>query len=145
MTGQPGIRNAAKKFYALLLTDKDDLYAIYLFAILAGLIQLSLPLGIQTILNFVIAGAVSASMVILIILVVCGTFLNGLLQVRQLEIIEKIKQKIFLRFAFKFSEVLPTIDIEKIDGDHLPELSNRFFETIFCSANSTEKSRSGWG
>ena len=130
MTGQPGIRNAAKKFYALLLTDKDDLYAIYLFAILAGLIQLSLPLGIQTILNFVIAGAVSASMVILIILVVCGTFLNGLLQVRQLEIIEKIKQKIFLRFAFKFSEVLPTIDIEKIDGDHLPELSNRFFETI---------------
>ncbi len=130
MANRTSIRDLFRKFYSVLITDKKDIYAIYMFAILAGLIQLSLPLGIQTIINFVMAGSVSTSIVVLITLVVCGTFLNGLLQVRQLEITEKLKQKIFLRYAFEFSNVLPRINVEKIDGHHLPELSNRFFDTL---------------
>ena len=130
MANRTSIRDSFRKFYSVLITDKKDIYAIYMFAILAGLIQLSLPLGIQTIINFVMAGSVSTSIIILITLVVCGTFFNGLLQVRQLEIIEKLKQKIFVRYAFEFSNVLPRINVEKIDGYHLPELSNRFFDTL---------------
>jgi ABC-type bacteriocin/lantibiotic exporter with double-glycine peptidase domain len=124
------IPSSLRKFFAVLKPDKKDLSAIYMFAILAGLIQLSLPLGIQTIINFVMAGSVSTSIVVLNILVVLGTFFNGLLQVRQLEIIEKLKQKIFLRYAFEFSNRLPGINVEKLDNDHLPELANRFFDTI---------------
>lgn len=90
------ISSSLRKFFAVLKPDKKDLSAIYMFAILAGLIQLSLPLGIQTIINFVMAGSVSTSIVVLIILVVLGTFFNGLLQVRQLEIIEKLKRTIRL-------------------------------------------------
>ncbi len=130
MANRTSIRDSFRKLYSVLITDKKDIYAIYMFAILAGLIQLSLPLGIQTIINFVMAGSVSTSIVILITLVVCGTFFNGLLQVRQLEITEKLKQKIFLRYAFEFSNILPRINVEKIDGHHLPELSNRFFDAL---------------
>ena len=130
MANRTSIRDSFRKLYWVLITDKKDIYSIYMFAILAGLIQLSLPLGIQTILNFVMAGSVSTSLIVLITLVVCGTFFNGLLQVRQLEITEKLKQKFFLRYAFEFSNVLPKINIEKKDGDHLPELSNRFFDTL---------------
>ncbi len=124
------IRSSLIKFYAILKADRKDLSAIYMFAILAGLIQLSLPLGIQTIINFVMAGSISTSIIVLIGLAVVGTFLNGLLQVRQLEIIEKLKQKIFLRYAFEFSNKLPKINVEKLDNYHLPELVNRFFDTI---------------
>ncbi len=124
------IRSNLIKFYAILKADRKDLSAIYMFAILAGIIQLSLPLGIQTIINFVMAGSISTSIIVLIGLAVIGTFLNGLLQVRQLEIIEKLKQKIFLRYAFEFSNKLPKINVEKLDNYHLPELVNRFFDTI---------------
>lgn len=124
------IPSSLRKFFAVLKPDKKDLSAIYMFALLAGLIQLSLPLGIQTIINFVMAGSVSTSIIVLIILVVLGTFFNGLIQVRQLEIIEKLKQKIFLRYAFEFSNRLPAINIEKLDNYHLPELTNRFFDTV---------------
>jgi hypothetical protein len=58
--------------------------------------------------------------VVLIVLVVFGTFLNGLLQVRQLEIIEKLKQKIFLRYGLEFRDRLPKLDTEKLDKYYLP-------------------------
>lgn len=115
-------------FLKILKLDRSDISAIYLFAVLAGIVQLSLPLGIQTIIGFVLAGSISASIVVLIIMVVFGTFLNGLLQVQQLQIIEKLKQKIFVRFALAFSNRFPKLNIELLDNYHLPEMVNRFFE-----------------
>jgi len=112
----------------LLSADRKDISAIYFFAILTGLVQLSLPLGIQTIINFVLAGTISTSIVVLIILVVIGTVLAGLLQVRQLQLIEKLKQKIFVRYALEFANGIPKMNVEKLDKYHLPELVNRFFE-----------------
>lgn len=124
------INASLKKFYQILRLDRKDISAIYAFAIIAGVVQLSLPLGIQTIISFVMAGSISTSIVVLILLVVFGTFLNGLLQVRQLEIIEKLKQKIFLRYGLEFSDRLPRLNNEKLDNYYLPELVNRFFDTI---------------
>ena len=124
------IGKSLKKFYQILKLDKKDISSIYAFAILAGVVQLSLPLGIQTIISFLLAGSVSTSIIVLILLVVFGTFLNGLLQVRQLEIIEKLKQKIFLRYGLEFSDRLPKLNNEKLDEYYLPELVNRFFDTI---------------
>lgn len=121
---------AARKFFALLKLDRKDVSAIYAFAILAGLVQLSLPLGIQTIISFVMAGSISTSIVVLIVLVVAGVFIYGLLQVRQMQIIEKIKQKIFTRYSFEFADRIPKLNIEKLDNYYLPELVNRFFDTI---------------
>ena len=121
---------AARKFFALLKLDRRDVSAIYAFSILAGLVQLSLPLGIQTIISFVMAGSISTSIIVLIVLVVTGVFIYGLLQVRQMQIIEKIKQKIYTRYALEFADRIPKLDIEKLDRYYLPELVNRFFDTI---------------
>lgn len=128
---QSRYRSAGEVFRSFLLMlnlDRKDISAVYVFAILAGLVQLSLPLGIQTIIGFVMAGSLSTSIMILIVLVVAGTFLSGLLQVRQLQLIEKLKQKIFLRYALEFSNRLPHLNVERLDQYHLPEMVNRFFE-----------------
>lgn len=119
-----------KKLFAILKLDVKDISAIYMFAILAGLVQLSLPLGIQTIISLVIAGSISTSIVVLIILVVLGTFLFGLLQIRQMQVIERVEQKLFLRYSFDFTDRLPKLNVEKMDNYYLPELVNRFFEVI---------------
>jgi len=120
---------AAKKILALLKLDKKDVSSIYIFAILTGLVQLALPLGIQSIISFVMAGSISTSMVILIVLVITAVFISGLLQVRQQQVTEKIQQKIFVRYAFEFADRLPKLNIEKLDSYYLPELVNRFFDT----------------
>jgi ABC-type bacteriocin/lantibiotic exporter with double-glycine peptidase domain len=122
--------NSIGKLNKILLIDRRDVGAVYTFAILAGLVQLSLPLGIQSIISFVIAGSISASIVVLIGMVVFGVFINGLFEVRQIQIIEKVKQKLFVRYSMEYSDRLPRLNIEQLDKQYLPELVNRYFDSI---------------
>jgi len=125
---QISIRSAFRKIIKLLWLDKEDITDIYIYSVFAGLVSLSLPLGIQSIIGFVMAAEMSTSIAILITLVLIGTFFNGWLQVKQLQIIEKIEQKIFVRYAMEYANRLPKLDISKLDAYHLPELVNRFFD-----------------
>ncbi len=121
--------NPVRKILKILRFQKKDITAIYFYAILNGLVQLSLPLGIQSIVSFVLGGAISTSIVVLIILVVVGVFLNGLFQVNQMKMIEKIEQQIFVRYSFDYAQTLPRLNLKSVDGYFLPELTNRFFDT----------------
>lgn len=129
-TYNSSLRTALVKLYRIISLDRRDISEVYGFAIFSGLLQLTLPLGIQTIISFVLGGSLSASIILLIVLVVAGVFFNGLLQVRQMQVIEKIEQKIFVRYSLKFADHLPHINIQKTDNYYLPELVNRFFETV---------------
>lgn len=120
---------ALGRLLSLLRLDKKDISAIYFFAILSGFISLILPLGIQTIVTLVQTNEISTSVVVLIAIVVLGVFLGGLIQVRQMQVIERVEQKIFTRYALEFANKLPKLDIEKLDSFYLPELVNRFFDT----------------
>ena len=119
-----------QRFYNLLQLDKKDVYQIFFYAIFAGLISLSLPLGIQAITNFIQSGRVSASWIVLIILVVFGVALVGLLSLMQLRITENLQQKIFVRSSFEFAARLPKIKTEQLYNTYPPELANRFFDTM---------------
>jgi len=120
------------------MTDKKDAGSVYFFAIAGGLISLTLPLGIQTIISYVMAARLSTSIVILIAIVIVGVFLNGFLQVRQLQVIERIRQKIFTRYSLEFSYKIPQISPQQMDDYYLPEVVNRFFD-IPALAKSMEK------
>lgn len=124
------LKSPLKRLGQVLKLEKKEIGAIYFYAILAGLLQLSVPLGIQAIINFVLAGALSTSMVVLIVMVVIGVFFTGLLQVNQMKIIEKIQQRIFARYSFEFAWRIPKLDMKKVDGYYLPEMVNRFFDII---------------
>jgi len=112
----------------LLRLERTEISAIYFYAVMAGLIQLSLPLGVQSIVSFVLGGAMSTSLILLIVLVVIGVLATGLMYINQMKQIEKIQQKIFVRYSMEFTEHIPKIDLKKADPFYLPELVNRFFE-----------------
>lgn len=127
-TAKENLFHSIRSLFKILKLDKKDISSIYFFAILGGLISLSLPLGIQTIINFVTAGTLSTSIIVLIIIVVLGVFISGFVQVRQMQITEKVKQKIFTRYSLEFANKLPHLNIEKLDKYYLPELVNRYFD-----------------
>ncbi|PLK44317.1 peptidase domain-containing ABC transporter [Emticicia sp. TH156] len=114
----------------LLRLDQKDITSLYFFAILSGIIQLVMPLGIQSIINFVMYNTASTSLVVLIGLVIVSVFLAGLLQINQMKLSEKIQQKIFVRYAFEYADTLPKIRPEATEGYYMPEQTNRFFDTI---------------
>ena len=119
-----------KRYYNLLELDKKDVSQILFYAIFSGLISLSLPLGIQAIVNFIQSGRISASWIVLIILVVVGVALIGILSLMQLRITENLQQKIFVRSSFEFAARIPKIKFEALYNTYPPELANRFFDTI---------------
>jgi len=121
---------AIKRILDILRFEKKEISAIYFYAIFSGLVQLSLPLGIQSIISFVVGGAISTSLVLLIVFVVAGVFITGLLQVNQMKIIEKIQQQLFVRYSFLYSYNLPKLNLSSVDRYYLPELVNRFFDTV---------------
>lgn len=110
--------------------EKKEIISIYSYAIFSGLIQLSLPLGVQAIISYVLGGSMVTSVFLLITLVVTGVLFTGLMQIGQMKIIEKLQQRIFVRYSFQFAERLPAFDLEKADKQYLPELTNRFFDII---------------
>ncbi len=119
-----------KRIWKLVREEKSDITAIYFFAILSGLIQLSIPLGIQAIIGFVLGGSLSASIILLVSVIVTGVLFTGIMQLNQMKIIEKIQQKIFVKYAYSFSDRIPKLDLRKTDTIYLPELVNRFFDTV---------------
>ena len=119
-----------KRFFNLLKVEKQEIFSIYLYAIFSGIVSLSLPLGIQAIISFMNGGLVSSSWIILVILVIAGVALTGLMQIMQLAISENLQQKIFTRSAFEFAFRIPKMKLEALHKTHIPELINRFFDTI---------------
>lgn len=102
---------------------------ILLYAVVAGLINLSLPLGIQAIIGLIAGGAISASWGILVAFVIIGAILTGGLRLMQLSIMEHMQRQIFTDSALEFAIRIPRLNLELLRKEYLPELVNRFFDT----------------
>ena len=122
--------NPLHRFFNLLKLDKKDVSQLFFYAMFSGLISLSLPLGIQAIINFIQSGRVSASWIVLIIMVVIGVALVGILSLMQLRISENLQQKIFVRSSFEFAARLPKIKQVQLYNSYAPEVASRFFDTL---------------
>lgn len=119
-----------KRLLQLLKEDKSDVRSIYLLAIFTGIINLSLPLGIQAILSYLNAGELSTSWGVLVFIVVIGIAVVGILQIKQISITESIEQRIFTRASFEFAYRFTRFRQEDMNNKYAPELVNRFFEIM---------------
>lgn len=119
-----------KRFWRLLKPDQNEIKNVYIYAVFAGLVSLSLPLGIQAIINLIQGGQVNTSWIILVIFVIAGTGLTGVLQIYQLRITENLQQKIFARASFEFAYRIPRIKLDELYRQYAPELANRFFDIL---------------
>jgi ABC-type bacteriocin/lantibiotic exporter with double-glycine peptidase domain len=119
-----------KRIQSLIKDHDKEIRSIYLFSILGGIVNLSMPLGVQTIIGLVMGATMVTSIYVLIFLVVLGVFLMGLFQINQMKIIESIQQKVFAHYAFEFADKIPQLDLKQMDKYHIPEKVNRFFDSI---------------
>ena len=119
-----------QRLTGLLSLERKDVLQIFYYAIFAGLVNLSLPLGIQAIINLIQGAQVSTSWIVLVILVTLGVAFVGILQLMQIRIIENMQQKIFTRASFEFSYRFPKIRMKELTNYYPPELANRFFDTL---------------
>ncbi|RNI29598.1 ATP-binding cassette domain-containing protein [Rufibacter immobilis] len=119
-----------RRFVELLSSERKVIGYIYLYAIFSGIVNLSLPLGIQSLIGFVSGGQLVTSVSVLIFFIVVGVLVVGGLQVMQLSLVEHIQQRIFATKAFQFATHLTKIKSNQLGAHNLPEMMNRFFDVI---------------
>jgi len=126
----PSKGSPLKDLWQILMQDKKDIVLVYVFAIFGGAINLTLPLGIQAIINLITMQQMNTSWWVLLIVVLLGLLFTGVTQIFQLSIIETLQQRLFFRAAFTFSSKLPRLNIDKLGSFYPPELVNRFFDVL---------------
>ena len=127
-----------QRLIGLLQLDKKEILQIFYYAIFAGIVALTLPLGIQAIINLIQGAQVSTSWIVLVILVTVGVAFSGALQLMQLRIIETIQQRIFTRSSFELTYRFPKIKMSELRNYYPPELANRFFDTLTIQKSLTK-------
>jgi len=118
------------RLFSLLKNNKKEVGQIYWLALFYGLISLTLPFGIQSIINFIQGGTYSTSYFVLVILITLGVIIYSTLQIIELRILENIQQKIFTYAGFDFTYRFPRIKIEELSNINARDLANRFFDSI---------------
>ncbi|MBT31889.1 MAG: xenobiotic-transporting ATPase [Thalassobius sp.] len=124
------VKGPVSRLFNLLGAERKDIFYIYFYAIIISIISLSLPLGVQSIIEMISGGVFFNSIILLISFVIIGVLIAGALQVMQYSIVEVLQRRIFVKAAFEFSHRIPKVKAESILNDYAPELMNRFFDVL---------------
>lgn len=103
--------------------EKKVIYNIYGLAIIQGALYISIPLTIQGIITYIMAGRFSASLVLLSTLTVLASLFIGLLQLYQMRLNETLHERIFCDLTVRITKV----DSEK---EGVKEKLSHFFEIV---------------
>ena len=119
-----------ERLLKLVFLERKDILQILYYSVFYGIVNLSLPLGIQAIINLIQGARISTSWIVLVILVTVGVIFASILQFMQIRIIETLQQRIFTRSSFELSYRFPKITMAELRNYYPPELANRFFDTL---------------
>lgn len=114
----------------LMSVERREISYIYFFAVLVGIVNLALPLGIQSVISLLSGGQLLSSIVVLTSIMVVATAFSGYLQVLQITFVEILQQRVFAKASYEFSFRIPKIKLEAIHKEYGPELVNRFFDVL---------------
>ncbi|MCC6412632.1 MAG: ATP-binding cassette domain-containing protein [Saprospiraceae bacterium] len=119
-----------RRLLRLLGQYRREIRYVILYAVVVGLINLTLPLGVQAIIGMIAGGAMSASWAVLVLFVCVGAFFAGILRIMQLSLMENLQRRVFVDASMEFAVRIPRLNLELLNKEHLPELVNRFFDTL---------------
>jgi ABC-type bacteriocin/lantibiotic exporter with double-glycine peptidase domain len=127
-----------QRIFMLVRSEKRNVYYLYAYAVVSGIINLSLPLGIQALVGLVLGGRLSSSWFILALVVTLGVGLAGVTRLAQLSILENVQRRLFVNTAFLFGKNLVASAYHEKKYNNLKELSTKFFDVITLQKSFTK-------
>ncbi len=118
-----------RRLFDLLKVYRKEIGLIYGYALFTGLLSLSLPLGMQAIVNFIMMGQLSTSWVVLSVFLTLALTFYSVFLIFQVHVSEYIQQRIFVKSAFEFVFRLVRIKPDPEKESHHADFVFRFFET----------------
>ncbi len=112
----------------LLSEERSGLAVALVYSIAIGILSLVLPIAIQALVNTVAFGSVLQPVAVLTGLVTAALAASALLFVLRAIVLETVQRRIFARQASAVLDSLLRFRADAAEGQHVPELVNRFLE-----------------
>lgn len=118
------------RLWRLVLTEREDLWIVAIYAVAVGVLSLVMPLAVQTLVNTVVFGTFLQPLFWLSVLALAGTSMAAALQLAQIRVVETLKRRVFVRLVADLAHRLPRIRTDVLDREHTQILINRFFDVL---------------
>lgn len=132
---KPGL-SPLNRLRLLLRAEHDQIGVIIVYAAVGGLLSLGIPLAVQSIVNTIAFENLLQPMVWMGVVLFLALGFGGVLQALQNLVVESMQQRWFVRVSMDLARRIPTIRLDAFDGEHGPELVNRFFSVFILQKAS---------
>lgn len=119
-----------ERFWALAKIDSKDLYILWSYTLVAGMLSLAVPLAAQAVVNTIAAGIFLQPLIVMTVLLFSGLLLVAILRMFKLRLVEILQQRIFARVVMQLGDRIPKIQARALATEYMPELINRFFDVM---------------
>ncbi len=138
--GEPSAMRPELRYWKMLLEDKKDILTLFIFSIFSGVLYLTVPLAVDTVVSNLAFGTqskpyIQALFVIGQVVMAC-LVLQAVITGFQYYISDVIQRRIFARATADIAYRLPRTRIEDFDKVHLPEVVNRFLDVVTAQKNT---------
>jgi putative ABC transport system ATP-binding protein len=106
----------------------SDIYILLVLMSGVGLVNLAVPITIQTFINTVTMGGLLKPLVIISFMLFVFLALVGILYALEFYVVELIQRRLFIRFAFDIAEKSSMARLIMYERNNMAELVNRYFE-----------------
>ncbi|MEM0950858.1 MAG: ATP-binding cassette domain-containing protein [Cyanobacteria bacterium P01_H01_bin.74] len=119
-----------RRLFLFLSEDKADLLSLLVYTSISSLLNLSIPLAAQALINTIASGIFLQPLVILTLLIFLGLSFNGLIRALEVYLVEILQRRIFARISLRLARHIPKATIDAFGQNYPPEVVNRFFDTV---------------
>lgn len=125
-----GCQSPFSRLLGLLHAEKGDIWVVFVFAMVTGLLAMATPLAVESLVNTVAFGRFMQPVIVLSLILFAFLAFMAALRALQTFVVEIIQRRIFARVAADLAYRLPHVRIDAYDGHHGRELVNRFFDVV---------------
>lgn len=119
-----------RRFIALLALERRDIWTVFLFAFVAGILTLATPLAVESLVNVVSWGTYLQPLLALGLILLTCLGIAGVLRVLQTVVVEMIQRRQFVRIVSDLSHRFPRANQDALKGKFPREFANRVFDIM---------------
>jgi len=141
----PSHQNYKHTIFQFIQIEKKDIWAIAIYSVAIGLLSLTIPIGVQSLVTILNFGTLFQPVLVLTLLVIIALSFVGLMNVLQNYIAELIQQRLFVRLAAKVTNLIPRAKHSELQKYYGSEIPNYFLDIAIIQKSATVLITDGLG
>lgn len=121
----------------LITLEREDILSLLAYGVGIGVMSLTTPIAVQTLVNTIAFGALIQPLVVLTLILLALVSFSNALAGLQFYIMDMMQRRLFVRIFGEVATRLQQAHIISSDHHHLPELVNRFLDVVNLNKAAT--------